>query len=339
MSGHDEMPRNETKGFGDYSDPSDEVGDQAAHSYESSSAVALSVASVSSPSSSAAPSTSSSHHDSAEANGSSSSSSAPSSMPSSSSSYGGGGGGGGGSRLPNLAHKVYVGNLPPSATERDIEDMFRNAPQPCAQPARIDLKPQGYAFVHFERDDGLNEALRILNGSDFMGVKLRIEWSKPQTTRCFICKRDGHWARDCPDNRESNRHGGGGRGGDDRYGSRSGGRDYERARSPVRGYGGGGRDHRGDRSPPRRGYSPPPQRGGGDSGYMDRYSDRSGPRGGYTSQGGSAYYQQSPAVPASYQQYAPPVAYAPAPVPSHAYDSHYSNQYPPPSQYQQPPRY
>lgn len=152
-------------------------------------------------------------------------------------------------RLPNLAFKLYVGNLPHGANEKDIESLFMNSPVPCAPPTRIDMK-NGYAFVHFERNDGLDDAMPQLNGAEVNGSKVRIEWSKPQTTRCFNCKQDGHWARDCPN--------GGGESRGSRYGGRGGDRDRgygrrDRDRSPPGRYGGGS-SYR-DRSP-RRGYSP-----------------------------------------------------------------------------------
>ena len=44
------------------------------------------------------------------------------------------------------ARKVYVGNLPAAASEKDVMDLFANSPVPCALPAQIDMKA-GYAFV------------------------------------------------------------------------------------------------------------------------------------------------------------------------------------------------
>ena len=44
------------------------------------------------------------------------------------------------------ARKVYVGNLPSTASEKDILDLFASAPLPCPLPAQVDMKA-GYAFV------------------------------------------------------------------------------------------------------------------------------------------------------------------------------------------------
>ena len=61
---------------------------------------------------------------------------------SSASSYGGGRGGG----YRQSARKVYVGNLPPGATQQDVMDLFARSPVPCALPSQVDMK-LGYAFV------------------------------------------------------------------------------------------------------------------------------------------------------------------------------------------------
>ena len=44
------------------------------------------------------------------------------------------------------ARKVYVGNLPSSASEKDVIDLFASSSVPCALPAQVDMKT-GYAFV------------------------------------------------------------------------------------------------------------------------------------------------------------------------------------------------
>ena len=44
------------------------------------------------------------------------------------------------------ARKLYVGQLPPSATQQDVMDLFARSPVPCALPSQVDMKP-GYAFV------------------------------------------------------------------------------------------------------------------------------------------------------------------------------------------------
>ena len=61
-------------------------------------------------------------------------------------SRGGGGGGGGGGGYRQSARKLYVGNLPPGATQQDVMDLFARSPVPCALPSQVDMK-LGYAFV------------------------------------------------------------------------------------------------------------------------------------------------------------------------------------------------
>ena len=71
---------------------------------------------------------------------------AGSSLSSSSSSSGGlySGSARGGYRVS--ARKLYVGNLPPGATQQEVMDLFARSPVPCALPSQVDMK-LGYAFV------------------------------------------------------------------------------------------------------------------------------------------------------------------------------------------------
>ena len=76
-----------------------------------------------------------------DASSSSSARDRPSASSSSGSSYSRGGGG-----YRQSARKLYVGNLPPGASQQDVMDLFARSPVPCALPSQVDMK-LGYAFV------------------------------------------------------------------------------------------------------------------------------------------------------------------------------------------------
>jgi len=73
---------------------------------------------------------------------------------------------------------IYVGNLPFSATQEEVEDLFR--PYGTVHSVRLvtgpNRRPKGYGFVEMDTD-GAKEALK-LNGVDMGGRKLRINTAK-----------------------------------------------------------------------------------------------------------------------------------------------------------------
>jgi RNA recognition motif-containing protein len=116
--------------------------------------------------------------------------------------------------------KLYVGNLPFSASEEQLQEWFG---QLGISPSAISLirdrftgQSRGFAFIEIANDEEADRAVTSLNGQNFGGRNLVVNEARPQTERSG---------------------GGGGRGG---YG---GGRGGDRG-----GRGGGGRGgDRGDR--------------------------------------------------------------------------------------------
>jgi RNA recognition motif-containing protein len=128
---------------------------------------------------------------------------------------------------------IYVGNLPYTATEEDVTDLFA-AYGPVERVKiitdRETGRSKGFAFVTLGDQSQLNASIEALNGHDYQGRALRVNASEPKEPR--------------PGGFRSGGGGGGGYGGERRGGGGGGG--YK---------GGGGGGYGGDR------------RGGGGGGY------------------------------------------------------------------------
>jgi cold-inducible RNA-binding protein len=106
--------------------------------------------------------------------------------------------------------KLYIGNLPFSATEEQLNEWFS---QIGVTPSGVNLirdrftgQSRGFAFVEVTNDEDADRAVNSLNGQNFGGRNLVVNEARPQAER-----------------------GGGGSGGRGGYGGRGGG-----------GHGGGG---------------------------------------------------------------------------------------------------
>ena len=125
--------------------------------------------------------------------------------------------------------KLYVGNLPFSATEDTLHEFFS---QSGVNPSAVNLirdrftgQSRGFAFVEISNDEEADRAVNSLNGQNFGGRNLVVNEARPQEQRGGGGGRGGGF--------------GGGRGG---HGGGGGGR----GRGGDRGDRGGGGD-RGDR--------------------------------------------------------------------------------------------
>ena len=109
---------------------------------------------------------------------------------------------------------IYVGNLPYSTTDTELESLFAQHGQIGRASVVIDRetgRSRGFGFVEMPNDEEGNKAIEAMNGFDMGGRKLVVNEAKPREPRGFG-------------------GGGGGGGGGYRGGGGGGG-----------GYGGGGR--------------------------------------------------------------------------------------------------
>jgi len=141
--------------------------------------------------------------------------------------------------------RVYVGNLGEKVKKEDLEGEFTKYGK--LNSVWVAFNPPGFAFVEFENRNEAEKACDILNGTEVLGSKLRVEISKGRP--------------------RGRRDGGGGRSGGGRFGSGGGGR-----RDGGGGFRGGQRDGGGFRSS---GGSGGGYRNGGSGGFRSRDNQRS----------------------------------------------------------------
>jgi cold-inducible RNA-binding protein len=123
-----------------------------------------------------------------------------------------------------MAAKLYVGNLPYSATEDGLKTHFSSAGSVASVKIIIDRetgRSKGFGFVEMESDDGAQSAVSQLDGQEYEGRSLRVSEAKPQPER----ESRGGGGGGFGGGRSGGGFGGGGgnRGGGDRGGNSRGG--------------------------------------------------------------------------------------------------------------------
>ncbi|OMH85999.1 Serine/arginine-rich splicing factor 4 [Zancudomyces culisetae] len=128
--------------------------------------------------------------------------------------------------------RVYIGNLPDDAREKDIERFFRG----YGEIRQMDLRA-GFGFLEFRERRDAEDAIHDLDGKDLMGARVSIQRARQEGRRFEADDRRGRYGRD--DRYE--RRGEGRYGGDrDRRRGRSRSRSRDRFRRLDRGAGRGG---------------------------------------------------------------------------------------------------
>jgi cold-inducible RNA-binding protein len=76
-----------------------------------------------------------------------------------------------------LSKKLYVGNLPFSATESDLSSAFGAHGKVVSVNVIMDRetgRPRGFAFVEMDDESGAEAAIRALDGKDFGGRNIKV---------------------------------------------------------------------------------------------------------------------------------------------------------------------
>jgi RNA recognition motif-containing protein len=83
-----------------------------------------------------------------------------------------------------MARKLYVGNLPYSVTEQDLQDLFAGAGTVESVNVMRDMatgRARGFAFVEMATDADAQQAISMLNDRDFGGRNLMVNEARPKT--------------------------------------------------------------------------------------------------------------------------------------------------------------
>jgi RNA recognition motif-containing protein len=83
-----------------------------------------------------------------------------------------------------MSTNIYVGNLPFSATEDEIRDLFGAYGEVSSVNLITDRetgRPRGFGFV--EMDSGGDEAIEALNQTEIGGRRLNVNVAKPRESR------------------------------------------------------------------------------------------------------------------------------------------------------------
>lgn len=78
--------------------------------------------------------------------------------------------------------KIYVGNLPFSATQAELEELFGQHGTVASVSLVSDRetgRPRGFAFV--EMSDGADAAIQALDGKEMGGRTLRVNEAQPRS--------------------------------------------------------------------------------------------------------------------------------------------------------------
>ena len=122
--------------------------------------------------------------------------------------------------------KLYVGNLPYTATDQDLQTMFGEFGTVLSVQIIMDKysgRSKGFGFVEMEDEAAANAAIEKLNGADNGGRTLVVSVARPREERPAGSFGGDRGGRGGYQGGGSDRRGGGDRGGD-RGGYQGGGR-------------------------------------------------------------------------------------------------------------------
>ncbi|KAJ3350715.1 hypothetical protein GGF32_004677 [Allomyces javanicus] len=83
---------------------------------------------------------------------------------------------------------LFVANLPYGFADTDLEAMFR--PQRGFGRVRVPDANKGFAYVQFDDEDAAQAAVRALNGANFKGRRIRIDYANSQQRATFKSKKE-----------------------------------------------------------------------------------------------------------------------------------------------------
>ena len=83
-----------------------------------------------------------------------------------------------------MARKLYVGNLPFTTTEQDLQDLFAGAGTVDTVNIVRDMatgRARGFAFVEMQTDEEAQAAIQMLNDREYGGRNMTVNEARPKT--------------------------------------------------------------------------------------------------------------------------------------------------------------
>ncbi|CCW34107.1 RRM domain-containing RNA-binding protein [Chthonomonas calidirosea] len=87
-----------------------------------------------------------------------------------------------------MSKRIYVGGLPYSATERDVEALFSSAgtvKEVTLVSDRYTGQAKGFGFVEMSTDAEADAAINMLNGTTMGGRTLTVNEARPRPARRY----------------------------------------------------------------------------------------------------------------------------------------------------------
>ena len=84
-----------------------------------------------------------------------------------------------------MSRKLYVGNLPFTTTEQDLQSLFAGAGSVDTVNLVRDMatgRARGFAFVEMSSPEEAQQAISMLNDRDFGGRNLTVNEARPKTS-------------------------------------------------------------------------------------------------------------------------------------------------------------
>ena len=85
-----------------------------------------------------------------------------------------------------MSVRLYVGNLPFSVTEQDLEQLFSQSGQVDSANVVTDRdtgRSRGFGFVEMETQEAADAAIQSLNGYELSGRALTVNEARPKESR------------------------------------------------------------------------------------------------------------------------------------------------------------
>lgn len=82
-----------------------------------------------------------------------------------------------------MTNKLFIGNLPFSATNESLKELFETAGEVEEVHIimdKISKRSKGYGFVDMKTEDEAENAIKILDGTELEGRKINVNIARPK---------------------------------------------------------------------------------------------------------------------------------------------------------------